>query len=48
MTKPTTEELQAEFEKVVKTHNQAQDVVEKCKKRFIEINAILKDRLEEE
>ena len=48
MTKPTTEELQAEFEQVVKKHNQAQDIVEQCKKRFIEINAILKDRLEEE
>tara|TARA_R100001129_G_scaffold145366_1_gene106654 strand:+ start:604 stop:750 length:147 start_codon:yes stop_codon:yes gene_type:complete len=48
MAKPTTEELQAEFEQVVKRHNQAQDVVETCKKRFIEINAILKDRLEEE
>ena len=48
MAKPTTEELQAEFERVVKKHNQAQDVVEQCKKRFIELNAIIKDRLEEE
>ncbi len=48
MAKPTTEELQAEFEQVVKKHNQAQDVVEQCKKRFIELNAIIKDRLEEE
>ena len=48
MAKLTTEELQAELEQVVKTHNQAQDVVEKCKNRFIELNAIIKDRLEEE
>ena len=48
MAKPTTEELQAELEQVVKTHNQAQNVVERCKKRVIEINAILQDRSEEE
>ena len=47
MPKPTTEELQAELQEVVAKHNQAQDVMNQCKTRFTEIQAILKDRTEE-
>ncbi len=44
MAKPTTEELQAELQDVVKKHNQAQAVIKECEKRFIELTAIIKDR----
>ena len=44
MPKPTTEELQAELQEVVTKHNQAQDVMNQCKTRFTEIQAILNDR----
>ena len=47
MPKPTTEELQAELQEVVTKHNQAQDVMNQCKTRYTEIQAILKDRTEE-
>jgi len=47
MPKPTTKELQAELQEVVKQHNQAQDVMNQCKTRFTEIQAILKDRQED-
>ena len=47
MPKPTTEELQAELQEVVKKHNEANDVMNQCKTRFTEIQAILKDRTEE-
>ena len=47
MAKKTTEELQAELQEVVTKHNQAQDVMNQCKTRFTEIQAILKDRTEE-
>ena len=47
MTRPTIEELQAEQQEVVKRHNQAQDVMNECKQRFVEITAILKDRQEQ-
>ena len=47
MSKPTTEELQAELQEVVKKHNEAQDVMNQCKTRFTEIQAILKDRQED-
>ena len=47
MPKPTTEELQAELQEVVTKHNQAQDVMNQCKPRFTEIQAILKDRTED-
>ena len=43
-TKPTDQELQAELAKVVKEHNDANDVMQKCKVRFAEIQAVLKDR----
>ena len=48
MAKPTTEELQAELDKVINRHNQAQQIVKECQTRFTELNAIIKDRLEEE
>ena len=44
MTKPSYQELQAELAKVVKEHNNANDVMQKCKMRYAEIQAILKDR----
>ena len=44
MTKPSDQELQAELAKVVKEHNNANDVMQKCKMRYAEIQAILKDR----
>ena len=44
MTKPSDQELQAELAKVVKEHNDANDVMQKCKMRYAEIQAILKDR----
>ena len=47
MTKPTTEELETELEQVIKKHNQAQEIVKQCQTRFTELNAIIKDRLEE-
>jgi len=47
MPKPTTEELQAELQEVVTKHNQAQEVINQCKTRFTEIQAILKDRQED-
>ena len=40
----TTEELQAELQNVVHRHNQAQEVVKQCQKRFTELTAIIKDR----
>ena len=47
MTKPTTEELQAELQEVVKRHNDAIEIQNQCKTRFTEIQAILKDRQED-
>jgi len=47
MPKPTTEELQVELQEVVTKHNQAQEVINQCKNRFTEIQAILKDRTED-
>ena len=44
MPRPSTEELQAELQEVVKQHNEANDVMQKCKMRYAEIQAILKDR----
>ena len=44
MSKPTLEELQTELQDVVNKHNQAQDVIQECKKRFTELTAIIKDR----
>ena len=47
MPKPTTEELQAELQEVVKKHNDAVEIQNQCKTRFTEIQAILKDRQED-
>ena len=47
MAKPTTEELQAELQEIVKKYNQAQNIMNQCKTRFTEIQAILKDRTED-
>ena len=47
MARPTTEELETELEQVIKKHNQAQEIVRQCQTRFTELNAIIKDRLEE-
>ena len=44
MAKPTDEELQAELQEVVTKHNQAQEVLNQCKKRYWELEAIIKDR----
>ena len=44
MTKPTTEELKFELQNVINEYNQANQVITKCNKRAIEIQAILKDR----
>ena len=41
MAKKTVEELQSELQEVVKKHNEAQEIVNQCKTRFTEINAIL-------
>ena len=43
-TKPSDQELQAELAKVVKEHNNANDIMQKCKVRYAEIHAVLKDR----
>ena len=48
MTKPTTKELETELEQVINKHNRAQEIVRQCQTRFTELNAIIKDRLEEE
>ena len=44
MTKPTLKELQVELQDIVNKHNQAQQVIKQCEKRFIELTAIIKDR----
>ncbi len=47
MAKKTTEELQSELQEVVKKHNEAQTIVEQCKTRAIQIQAIMEDRRSE-
>ena len=44
MTRPTDQQLQEELAQVIQKHNDAQRVVDQCKTRFTEIQAILKDR----
>ena len=44
MAKPTDEELQAELQQVAIKYNQAQEVLNQCKKRYWELEAIIKDR----
>ena len=43
MTKPTVEELQTEIQEVVKKHNDALQIVNECKTRFVQLEAIIKD-----
>ena len=45
MTRPTDEQLQTELKQVFDKHNQAQEVMNQCKTRAIEIQAILNDRI---
>ncbi len=47
MPKPTTKELQAELQKVVKRYNDAVEIQNQCKTRFTQIEAILQDREQE-
>ncbi len=44
MTKPTTQEIQTEIQEVNNNHNQAQEIINQCKTRLIQIKAILDDR----
>ena len=44
MARPTDEELKAELKETVDKHNQALEIVNKCKTKFIELQAIIKDR----
>jgi hypothetical protein len=44
MAKPTTEELKSELQNVVNELNQANQVIAKCNRRAIEIQAIIEDR----
>ena len=44
MTRPTDQQLQEELAQVVQKHNEAQEIVNQCKTRFTEIQAILADR----
>jgi len=44
MTRPTDQELQTELAQIVQKHNDAQEIVNQCKNRFTEIQAILNDR----
>jgi len=48
MTKPTDQELQTELAQIVQKHNDAQEIVNQCKTRFTQIQAILDDRRQEE
>jgi|TARA_R100001509_G_C4772771_1_gene183600 hypothetical protein len=47
MPKPTTEQLQVALQEEIKKYNQAQNLINQCKTRIIELNAIIKDRTEE-
>jgi|TARA_R100000482_G_scaffold123521_1_gene73654 hypothetical protein len=44
MTKKTDQELQTELQDVVKKHNEALEIVNQCKTRAIQIQAIMEDR----
>tara|TARA_R100000353_G_scaffold169604_1_gene132797 strand:+ start:984 stop:1169 length:186 start_codon:yes stop_codon:yes gene_type:complete len=44
MTKPSTEQLKAQLEELVKTHNEAVKTQQKCKEAIIGIQAIISDR----
>ena len=47
MARPTNEELQTELQQTIEIYNQALTTIDECKKRAIEIQAILKDRAED-
>ena len=44
MTKPTDQDLQTELAQVVQKHNNAQEIMQQCKTRAVQIQAILDDR----
>ena len=44
MPKPPDQQLQEELAQVVQKHNEAQEIVNQCKTRFTQIQAILDDR----
>ncbi len=44
MTKKTDQELQTELQTVIQKHNEALEIVNQCKTRAIQIQAILDDR----
>ena len=44
MSRPTDQQLQEELAQVVQKHNEAQEIVNQCKTRFTQIQAILNDR----
>ena len=44
MTRPTTEELNASLEQLVKTYNEAVQTQQSCKEAIIATQAVLKDR----
>ena len=48
MAKKTDQELQTELQDVIKKHNDAANIVQECKTRAVQIQAILEDRKPEE
>tara|TARA_Y100000401_G_scaffold42158_1_gene32068 strand:- start:164 stop:343 length:180 start_codon:yes stop_codon:yes gene_type:complete len=44
MTKPSTEQLKETLQQLVKQHNEALNVQEKCKARIIAVQAVIQDR----
>ena len=48
MTRPTDQQLQEELRQIVQKHNDAQEIVNQCKTRFTQIQAILDDRRQKE
>ena len=48
MAKPTIKELHAELKEIATKQRYALNLAKQCQTRFTELNAIIKDRLEEE
>tara|TARA_R100000458_G_scaffold206_1_gene133 strand:+ start:14 stop:169 length:156 start_codon:yes stop_codon:yes gene_type:complete len=48
MTKPSTEKLKETLQQLIKEHNEAVDVQRNCKERIIAIQAVIKDRQDED
>ena len=44
MTKKTDQELQTELQTVIQKHNEALEIVNQCKTRIIQIQAVIDDR----